>query len=55
MLAAEELCVREQLDEVWSVSWLNMVALQVQRDVLESGRVSVDVQRPHTISTLILS
>ena len=54
-LTAKELRVREQLHEVWSISGLDVVPLQMQRYILEGCGIAVDVQRSHTISTLILT
>jgi hypothetical protein len=43
-LTAEELCVCEQFHEMCCVTWLDVVALQMERDVAECRRVAVDVE-----------
>ena len=55
VLTTEELRVREQLDEVRPIFRLDVIALQVQRDIFESRGIAIDVERPHTISPLIRS
>jgi hypothetical protein len=46
-LTTEKLRVGQQLDEVRPISRLDVVALQVQRDVAEGCRVAVDVEGSH--------
>jgi len=47
-LTAEELRVCEQFHKMCSVSWLNVVTLQVKRDIAEGTRVPIDIESPHT-------
>lgn len=53
---AIELGVCEQTNEVCTVARRNVIALKMQRDVVESGRVSIDVEGPdggtHVVAAL---
>jgi len=46
-LTTEKLSVCQQLDEMRPIARLDVVALQVQRDVAECCRVAIDVEGSH--------
>ena len=46
-LTTEKLRIGQQFDKVRSIAWLNVVALEVQRDIAERRRVTVDVKGSH--------
>ena len=46
-LTAEKLRISQQFDEMRPVARLDVVALEVQRDVAEGRRVAVDVEGSH--------
>lgn len=51
-LTTKELCVCEQFYKMCCIAWLDVVALQVERDIAECRRVAVDVEGSHTARIL---
>lgn len=49
-----ELCISEQLDEMNPIAWLHMIALQMERDILERHGIAVDIKGPHRIRIIAI-
>ncbi len=52
-LTTVELSIGKQPHEVCSISWLDMIPLQMQRYVLECDRVSINVEGPYCTSNIV--
>lgn len=42
-----ELRVSKETDEVLAIAWDNMITLQMERDIPESDRISVNIEGPN--------